>query len=297
MLAYVLQKPEGLPATVWACKTTVDDYAWENHNGADMIEIGICTAAERTFLYEGTPMTIRGTTLDCIVGDTPLSGSAAQGMPVEITSIAVRFPSLRAELRELSEEDLGNREVLLLPLFYDALSERELSELSRLFHQYIQSSLEESVAGEFLCSSILFELLSRLDRLARRRAVQVRKKYSNYYVRRAEYLVESRFAERLTLASVAAELGITPAYFSALYKESTGVCFSERLSEVRLKKAEELLISSSLSVSAIAERVGLGDESNLRKRFKQYFGMNLREYRCAAREQTLYHEKPLRKKE
>ena len=139
MLAYVLRKPEGLPATVWACKTTVDDYSWKNHNDANMIELGICTAAERTFLYEGTPKVIRGTTLDCIVGDTPLSGSAARGVSMEITSIAVRFPSLQAELRELTEEDLGNRGVLLLPMFFDALTERELSELSRLFHQYIQS--------------------------------------------------------------------------------------------------------------------------------------------------------------
>ena len=216
---------------------------------------------------------------------------------MEITSIAVRFSSLQAELRELTEEDLGNRGVLLLPMFFDALTERELSELSRLFHQYIQSYVEESAAAQLLCCAIVFEILSRLDRLARRRAAHARKKYSNYYVRRADYLIESRYAERLTLASVAAELGITPAYFSALYKESAGVCFSERLSEVRLKKAEELLTSSPLSVSAIAEQVGLGDESNLRKRFKQYFGMNLREYRCVAREQTLYHEKPTRKKE
>jgi AraC-like DNA-binding protein len=52
-----------------------------------------------------------------------------------------------------------------------------------------------------------------------------------------------------------------------------------------------------LSASDIAQAVGFDDESHLRRRFKQYFGIGLKEYRLVNKEQTLYHEKPQRKEQ
>lgn len=295
MLGYVMQKPTCLSETVWACKTVVDDYAWENRNKADMVEFSICTATERTVTFKDAPPTVfRGTTFSCVVGDFQVESAADTGIEVEISSIAVRFPTLSATRKELGEEDLQNFSVLLIPAILNDLSERETLELERLFNRYIHSYVDGGVAAQLLCNSIVLELLFRLDRLARRAAVRKKERYSNYYVRKADAILHLRYAERLTLQSVAREMDITPGYLSALYKNAMGTCFSDQLSEIRVKKAEELLVSSNLSVPEIAERVGIGDESNLRKRFKQYFGMNLREYRCVAREQTLYHAKPRR---
>jgi AraC-like DNA-binding protein len=61
-----------------------------------------------------------------------------------------------------------------------------------------------------------------------------------------------------------------------------------------MKKAEALVLEGSLSVSNIAQAVGFDDESHLRRRFKQYFGISMKEYRLVNKEQTLYHEKPQR---
>ena len=47
MYGYVLQIPTGLPETIWACKTLVDDYSWQNRNTDNMIEFSICNAKER----------------------------------------------------------------------------------------------------------------------------------------------------------------------------------------------------------------------------------------------------------
>ncbi len=295
MFGYVLQKPTSLSETVWACKTCVDDYDWKNRNRADQVEFCICSASERTVLVKDRPpMILRGTTVSCVVGDVEIRSHAETGVRVEITTVAVRFPTLSAVAKELEEEDFRNPSVLLVPHLLADLTERELLELERLFHQYIQASVDHSAAARLRCSAIALDLLSRLDHLVRKQTTPKREKYSSYYVLKADSIIHHRYAERLTLTQVARELEITPSYLSALYKSSMGVCFSDRLAEVRVKKAEHLLVTSTCSVSEIAERVGLGDESNLRKRFKQYFGMNLRAYRCVAREQTLYHDKPIR---
>ena len=106
-----------------------------------------------------------------------------------------------------------------------------------------------------------------------------------------------RYKERITLAGVARELGITAGYLSTIFKKTLGIGFSEKLFEKRISAAQTLVCTSKLSVSEIAERTGLGDESNLRRRFKEYTGTSIREYRNIASEQTLYHEKPIRKPE
>lgn len=298
MLGYVLQKPQGLPETVWACKTCVSDYSWQNRNSENMMELAICTASERRIYLENrAPMLLRGANLSCVMGALSVQSDADTGVSVEIASLAVRFPALSAELREFEESDLNDPSVLLIPLLLQELPERELCETERLFHQYIHESVRKTASSEMLCCSILFELLGRMDRIARRQSARQRSKYSQYYVMKADSMLRLRYAERLSLSGVARELGITPAYLSMLYKRSMGICFSSRLLELRIKEAERLLTSSALSVSEIAERVGFGDESNLRKRFKEHFGTGMREYRCIAREQTLYHPKPLRHSE
>ena len=111
---------------------------------------------------------------------------------------------------------------------------------------------------------------------------------------KADSIILKRFSERVTQKSIALELGITPAYLSAIYKSSMGIGFSDRLFEVRMKEAERLVKETQLTVSEIALSVGFEDESHLRRRFKQYFGTSIREYRCISKEQTLYHKKPER---
>ena len=293
MFGYVLKLPSSLPKTVWACKTTVNSYHWNNNNKADMIEFSRACAAERTLVIGGYgECVLRGETFSCLVGDTDVRSYADDGVEVGISSIAVRFSELSFEARDFEERDISDNSVLLLPHIIDGLSEQELSRIDRLMHRYISSYIEKSAASEMECASIVFELLSMIDTHARRHSAIKKDKYVNYYVNKADSVISKRYAEKLTLNLVAGELGITPSYLSAIYKSSMGVGFSERLLEVRMNKARELLLNGELTVGEIASRVGFGDESHLRRRFKQYFGATIREYRCISQEQTLYHKKP-----
>jgi two-component system response regulator YesN len=111
---------------------------------------------------------------------------------------------------------------------------------------------------------------------------------------KTDALIKRSYNQKISLDSIAKELGITPSYLSMIYKKANGVTFSQRLSEIRLEKAKELLATSELSAAEISELSGLGDESNLRKRFKKKLGISIREYRNISKEQTLYHKKPER---
>jgi two-component system response regulator YesN len=237
---------------------------------------------------------LTGTTLACIVGDSKISTEAQTGVAVQITSVAVRFPALSATEKEFDADDLADTSVLLLPLLQEGLSRSELSEIERLLHQYIENSVKKSAVAELACHAIFLQLLCRLDAMARR--TPKKGKYAHFYVGKAEAILRERYTQKLTLSAVAAELEITRGYLCAIFKEYTGCGFSERLTQLRMEKARELVQAGEYSAAEIAERTGLGDERNLRRRFKQYFGAGLGEYRHIAKEQTLYHARPVRKK-
>lgn len=295
MYGYRIQRPTALSKTLWACRTTVSDYTWQNKNKPNSIEISISDAALRTHRVRNAPArTLTGSTLACVVGDTPVSCEAPTGVAVQITSVAVRFPALSAVEKEFDADDLADTSVLLLPLLQEGLSRSELGEMERLLHQYIENSVRKTAAAEMACNAILLTLLTRLDAMARR--APQKGKYVHFYTGKAEAILRERYAQRLTLSEVAAELEITRGYLCAIFKRCTGCRFSERLTQLRMEKARELLQEGGYSAAEIAERTGLGDERNLRRRFKQYFGAGLGEYRHIAKEQTLYHKRPEREK-
>ena len=296
MYGYKISKPKTIPEAVWACKAFVDSYDWKNSNTADMVEFSICKAKYRTVQIENyEPIGAFGTSFSCVVGNSEIKSYAEEGVEVDIVSVAVSFSDLKYELKLLGEDDTKDKDVLLLPCLLTDLPMQDTMEIENILYRFTSEYVKKEASSDMLCMAAVFELLSILDGLVRKSLKVKHKKYVNYYVLKVDSILSRRYSEKLTLGSVAAEVGITPNYLSAIYKSCTGVGFSDRLCELRMTGAAKLVLEDKLSLSKIAEAVGIEDESHLRRRFKQYFGISIREYRWVNKEQTLYHQKPQRK--
>lgn len=81
------------------------------------------------------------------------------------------------------------------------------------------------------------------------------------------------------LPTVAAACGITPNHFSHLFHEQHHLCFSEFLTEQRLKMSKELLKDFTLNVSQVATGAGFRDAGYFARRFRQKNGISPREWR------------------
>ena len=296
MYGYKLNLPHSMPIPAWACKTSVDRYDWKNTNKSNMIEFALCKASCRTVeIVNREPILLSGKSLTCILGDREIKSHAEDGVNVEIVSVAVVFDEITYTGDELCEKDLKEKDTLLLPFMLSDLPMQNWIEIENILYRFISENVKNDASSKMVCASLIYELLAILDRLVRKQLKAKSKKYSNYYVLKVDAILAQRYAERITLQSVSRELGITPNYLSFLYKNGRGIGFSDHLCELRMEKAKELILEGKCSVSEIAQLVGFDDESHLRRRFKQYFGIGMKEYRLVNREQTLYHEKPLRK--
>ncbi|SHE13007.1 Uncharacterized HTH-type transcriptional regulator ypdC [Chlamydia abortus] len=87
--------------------------------------------------------------------------------------------------------------------------------------------------------------------------------------------------------SVADSLNISSNYLSILMKEKTGINFSEHLNNIRIRKAKELLESTSLSVQEVGIRIGYRNVTSFIRMFKKITGLTPGDYRKQIKLETL----------
>ncbi|KAA9000600.1 helix-turn-helix transcriptional regulator [Affinibrenneria salicis] len=86
--------------------------------------------------------------------------------------------------------------------------------------------------------------------------------------RRIKDLIDSRIAEPLTLADLAAEAELSEYHFARMFRQSEGMAPHQYMLKRRLVRAEEMLRRSSLSITEIALACGFSSASHFSHRFK-----------------------------
>lgn len=96
-------------------------------------------------------------------------------------------------------------------------------------------------------------------------------KYTNSILLKAarSYIEKNFDNEEISLNTVAASVNLSPNYFSTIFSQEMGQTFIEYLTYVRMKKAKELLRSSTMKTSEIAYAVGYKDAHYFSYLFKK----------------------------
>ena len=97
-------------------------------------------------------------------------------------------------------------------------------------------------------------------------------------------LVAEEYSDpQLSLTSAADRLGISESYLSHFFKEQTGRNFHVYLEELRMKRACELLKTTSVPVVQIATAVGYSSSNTFGRAFRRVHGMNATTHRRRSR--------------
>jgi len=99
------------------------------------------------------------------------------------------------------------------------------------------------------------------------------------YVELAVRIIAERFIGGITIEEAAGELGISSGHLSRLFKQETGFTFVDYLTQVRVKRAAELLRDPRVRVYEVADLVGYSDPRYFAGVFRKITGMTPREYR------------------
>lgn len=96
-------------------------------------------------------------------------------------------------------------------------------------------------------------------------------------------VVEAGFRGPLTLADVAATVGLTPGHLTTVVGRKTGRTVQQWITERRMVEARRLLAETELTVEAVGARVGYRDPGYFARRFRHAHGASPLEWRRAGR--------------
>lgn len=92
--------------------------------------------------------------------------------------------------------------------------------------------------------------------------------------------IECNYAQDITLNLVATYVHFSPAYLSRIFTKKTGIGFTQYLTQVRLKKAQQKLRMSAETIDQIAAATGFSSSSYFSAVFKRHVGITPSEYRA-----------------
>jgi len=125
------------------------------------------------------------------------------------------------------------------------------------------------------------ERIARMEKLVDPKLLEAagQEKVYSIQVQEAMRYVDEHLQAQISLKEVAEGLHLNASYFSVLFKEQTGLTFSEYLTRRRVQRAKELLAATPLSVAEIAEQVGYQTSKYFVKVFRDMEQVSPSQYR------------------
>jgi AraC-like DNA-binding protein len=111
-------------------------------------------------------------------------------------------------------------------------------------------------------------------------------------LRRATDYIAQHYAEPLRLETVASVAGFTPTYFSRLFRKREGVPFGRYVAAIRIERAKQLLASTDLDASRIAELSGFATPQYFSAQFRRWAGVTPLTWRRDQRARTARKRNP-----
>ncbi|XID92626.1 helix-turn-helix domain-containing protein [Paenibacillaceae bacterium WGS1546] len=96
--------------------------------------------------------------------------------------------------------------------------------------------------------------------------------------------VEANLNDKLSVAEISARLNMSYTHFIKTFKKAVGMSFTDFVVYKRIKKAEQQLLTSDVSVAEVAESVGISNLGHFYDMFRRMNGCSPKQFRDRLRE-------------
>lgn len=102
----------------------------------------------------------------------------------------------------------------------------------------------------------------------------------HYVIHRAEKYAQENFSDpNISLLTTARHVGMSSAYFSTVFSQSTGTSFIAYITTLRVERAKQLLVNTKMRLADIAMEIGYNEPNYFSHVFRKATGMTPKEYR------------------
>jgi AraC family transcriptional regulator len=158
---------------------------------------------------------------------------------------------------------------LSIPYPRTVLTRRAVRPLVTALQRELGRADRSALIVEGLVYQVLGETLQRETPFARRPA----------WLEHVRETIRTRFDAPLSVADLAADVGVHPVHLSRAFHRRFGVAVAAEVRRVRVEEAARLLRHSALPLSDVAAAAGFADQSHLTRVFKRAKGTTPARYR------------------
>ncbi len=146
------------------------------------------------------------------------------------------------------------------------------------FKKIHTSTKNNSLAGMLSSVSALFSLMSYVISINDTPPLK-EKNNVDVYVDKAIWFIENNFSQEIGIRDVAEHVYLSRHYLTRIFTKKLQISPIEYLMRFRINQAQNMLVSSKLSVKDVAIHCGFNSPSNFAMQFKAITGITPSEYR------------------
>lgn len=124
-----------------------------------------------------------------------------------------------------------------------------------------------------LCANVQ-EILCCIIQEEHHRSLSVKESYAE----KALTFMENRFSDPLSSEDIAAAIGISVSHLRLLFRKQYGISLMQKLNQIRVRRAKELLSSGMFTLSEVASACGFQNEYYFSRVFKKFTGISPGKY-------------------
>ena len=240
--------------------------------GTVMVQIGteLVAAGEGDFLYVPPSMTFKV--------DAATDSAAVRGMIFDISII---------------EENLENFDSEVFYMFYVQSKNRVTvfgtdhpvnPTLKRFMRESYEEYTDKDICYKLPIRANIYHMMTallryycgsknELDRMIYHNVLRLRPVIS---------YIDEHFREKIYIEELSAMINVSPDYFTKMFKESIGKTPIDYINGMRVNSAMELLCTTDMSMTEIADSIGFCNPNYFHKIFKQYMLTSPLAYRKSA---------------
>ncbi|MCD8014494.1 MAG: response regulator [Lachnospiraceae bacterium] len=102
---------------------------------------------------------------------------------------------------------------------------------------------------------------------------------TSFVAKAREYVEQNYEDQSISIETICRQLGVSSAYFCTVFKKETGKTFIGYLTEFRMERAAEMLLTTDEKTYIIAEKTGYSDPNYFSYVFKKQYGVAPSRYR------------------
>ncbi|KRE90300.1 AraC family transcriptional regulator [Paenibacillus sp. Soil766] len=199
--------------------------------------------------------------------------------PCRMLNVEFRFTShqgVMPSLQQLAAEEKQLSSLLGIQSAYVVL--RDPDEVYHVMKSLVLELDKPADKSESMIQLLFAQLLIRIARL-RRESASSSLVQSEWYVKKSMDYMHQNYDREIQVKDIAGAVNLHPGYLQRIFKAVTRQTLMAYLTEIRMEKAQMLLLETDIPIADISDYIGVGSRQYFHMLFKAHTNLTPTDYR------------------